>query len=437
MRRVLSAFPALCALSWLLVSAPPARSQTPTATRATVLSQVGSTARLYDVDLVTSKVTALDRFGGDDDRALALVVDEATGDYFVALARGKSTTRFVRLAYAGTRLQRQHELGSILGICSAMVAADRGKIFASVSGPDGIVRSLRLGTQPTVTGQAQRPVAMFSFGHASPSAWIAEEQSGSTPKGIRLVDLTTGQTQVGPYAWKNFAPTITGIAELVTAVPRHFVIDAQGGFSLSVNFQDPQSVGVTPALPPGGARALRMELGSLTAFVLGGSAHPYLKSVQGYWPPLAWTTHAGPLPGDPVDFDLHPLPGPRLAVYGYGCRQGATSVFEARSQGVPRIGNAQFALQGTQSGVPNAPVLLALGAQELFVPLPGNCPLRVSLDVLVPTMTDATGSAHVPLPIPNDAGLAGIVLPLQWLLPQLSGPFVVDVSSAGVMHVAP
>jgi hypothetical protein len=142
------------------------------AQRALVLSQLSTHAQLYEVDLQTAQVTPLARFPGDTDRALTLVHDFASDDVIVALARGKSTTVFTRLSYAGAQLVRSRPLGSVTGIATDMILADRSAIYASVEGPDGLVRCERVGPQPKLTVPAR------ACSHSSRRSAMAVDEGG-------------------------------------------------------------------------------------------------------------------------------------------------------------------------------------------------------------------------------------------------------------------
>ena len=398
-----------------------------TSPRAVVLSQVSGRAQLYEVDLATAKLTPLARFPGDTDRPLRIDRDPASGDLFVALAKGKSTTQFVRLSYSGTALVRSHDLGGITGICASLVVSDRGALFAGVEGPDGIVRTERLGTKPAMLASARSPVAMSGYGTIIPYAWVVESARGSLPTQVRQLRFPLGNTQQGPYSWPKLTTRITGMVELPTGAIRFLLTDDQGRLLVSTGLGEPQAITMTPALPAGGTVALR-SFGGLTVYSVGSQAHPYLESSTGYGSTGSWTRVAGPIPGSPVDFVLVSPPAPEVVPMGHGCQKGARTAFELTGSGAPRLGSANFALRGANSGHPNAPGLLAFGARELALPLPGGCSLQTRLDIVLVQLSDANGHFTQPLPIPSDTRLSGLSLPMQWLVPVLSQGFRVDVS---------
>jgi hypothetical protein len=282
--------------------------------------------------------------------------------------------------------------------------------------------------------------ALSGYGFSAPYAWIAESGTPSPrldPQ-VRLLDLQSGQTVSGPHVFSGFTPSLTGIGELVTALVRVIVTDDQGRISLSVNWATPVPLQVSPVLPAGGTRALRIV--GYQSFVLGGQASPYIRSITGWNGPFTWTTHAGPLPGDPVDFEIGQSGQANVVVFGQPC--GALPPSLHVPGGMPKLGNAQFAL-ASETHLPNVPAILVLGASDLTigaiplpVPMPGGCPLRVSPDVLAAKLTDSRGSVVWPLPIPSATSLSGLVFFGQCVVP-LPAPSGFAASPAAAMHVWP
>jgi hypothetical protein len=409
------------------------------AQRALVLSQLSTHAQLYEVDLQTAQVTPLARFPGDTDRALTLVHDFASDDVIVALARGKSTTVFTRLSYAGAQLVRSRPLGSVTGIATDMILADRSAIYASVEGPDGLVRCERVGPQPKLTVPARAPLAMFGYGPTMGYVWLLEGQRGTMTPQLRQVILPGGQTQYQPAPWKAMSSRITGMVELPTGAIRFLLTDDQGQLLLSTGFGDPVVLQMNPKLPAGGTVALR-SYGAFNSYALGGQAHPYIHSVTGYSSPGTWTRVAGPISGDPVDFVLLPPLQPQLETISYGCRRGRAVPFELSASGAPKLGSPSFVLLGDRSATPQQLGLLTmglLGPQEIALPLPGGCTLLSTLDLILPASGDAQGRYALPFPIPNDPSLSNLRLPMQWLVPSLTPALEIEVSSAAWMRIAP
>ena len=170
--------------------------------------------------------------------------------------------------------------------------------------------------------------------------------------------------------------------------------------------------------------------------VLGSASHPHLKMFSGFVGPQNWQMLAGPIAGDPVDFDLAPPAGAGTDLFGRACgapvapRMG----FPASA---PTLGNASFRLDVT--GLPLAPALLvvgtsdqAFGAIQLPAPLPGGCEILVAPQVVLVTATNAAGAATQPLPIPNDPALARATAFAQWLLLPAGG---IASSEAIALHL--
>jgi hypothetical protein len=136
----------------------------------------------------------------------------------------------------------------------------------------------------------------------------------------------------------------------------------------------------------------------------------------------------------PYSLELHaidrslvvdPLPAGAVPL-GKGCTssQGLdprTSV----TGGGPAVGNANLRLE-LKRAISSSGAILWLGVSNKLllgtIPLPikldflgmKGCEQLVSIDLLFPTFTNASGGAMLPLPIPNDAALRGAKLYLQW-----------------------
>jgi hypothetical protein len=393
--------------------------------------------RLFDVDLGSGAQSPLGAFPADARAPLAVAIDRVNGDVILAVDLG-GAARIVRLALAGRTVAAERVLADVPGRVTDVSLA--GDVFALVGGAqDRIVRVPRNGGAAATVLSLPRPAALGPLFGAH--AWIAESGDPGPPPadpGARLVDLATGQVASGPHTFTGAGPLrLTGIADIVTAVPRLFLTDGSGQPSLSVLFGTPQRLQITPVLPPGATEALVMR-NLFEAIVLGGAAHPFLKSVQVFPTPATWTILAGPLPGDPVDFDLAPPPGARVEPFGAPCGRGVTpGAFT--DGGAPALGNPAFVV-ALSGGIPTAPAFLALGYSErsasgtpLPIPLPGGCPLLVAPHFVFPGTTDVRGAARQPLPIPNDPSLAGASAFAQWVQPATATTFA--TSSAVAIHV--
>ena len=116
--------------------------------------------------------------------------------------------------------------------------------------------------------------------------------------------------------------------------------------SMSVSYQTPTNLNLTPPLPPGGAVGVVFTTG-LEPIVLGGASHPFLKSFSpfggGPGTPVPVTTVAGPFPGNPVDVDYTPGDGAFLQFWGEPCSPiGQTMSYWWQSS--PKLGNQSFFL---------------------------------------------------------------------------------------------
>ena len=402
---------------------------------AIVASNVRDTTQLFDLDLATGKHVSLAPFPGSRRPPLALTVDPVSRDIFVIVDAGSSTSRCERLRYTGTKLVRSRTIATFPGIVRDVVMADASDLFLADS--VGLSRLRRFG-RPTRVANVARARALSTFGAQSTQAWVAHSGNASAPPGLRLIDLTTGKTAAGPFVYTGFAAQITGVVDLPTGLIRQLVTDSLGRLSVSIGFKVPVPLKMTPTLPAGATRAMRYDMSKLDAYVLGGSAHPYVKTMRG-WTAQAWNIRGGPFPGDPVAFDLGPGSAPAIESFGKGCdRFGAASPFAIRpGQGsIPRLGNGNFQLIATQAPLAIAPIFFVFGADEIpHVALPSPCSLRVAPDLIFAHMTDRAMGATQALPIPNDARFLGATFYGQWVQPRIGASVQFATSSAAACHV--
>ena len=113
--------------------------------------------------------------------------------------------------------------------------------------------------------------------------------------------------------------------------------------------------------------------------------------------------------------------------YGRGCRGSGGAVPTIGAVGLPRIGNAAFAVDVTDAA-PNALTVANVGFGPSNLNLFG-CPLLIQAPLigLGSATSDATGAATVAFPIPNDPGFVGVAL---------FGQFVVLDPGATLLGVA-
>jgi hypothetical protein len=401
---------------------------------------------LYEVDPAGGRVHPLGRFPADGRPPLALAIDPVGSDPILALDH-PAGSRVVRLRLRGRRVVHQRVLGTVAGRVTALAVAAAGDIYLALDGAaGGLLRLPRGGGAARTLVAVPRATALFTFPYPSAHAFLAHSGQVGPPRrdpGLRLVALATGKVTLGPYTYTGYRPPgLTGLVDLPTGVPRQVFANEDGSISLSTAYAAPVKLALSPALPPGGTVAIRLASGlQVRMLVLGGRAHPWLKALRGYGSPQSWQMVAGPLPGDPVDFDLVPPAGPRVRSFGAGCAAGKpadTWITGGLTGGPPRPGNATFRLE-LHRGIPSAPALLALGDDDLRfagfdlpLPTPGGCPLLVSILGLAAATTDGRGGAVALLPIPGDPALRGALFHGQWLQ---AGPGGVHSSGGATVRV--
>ncbi len=102
--------------------------------------------------------------------------------------------------------------------------------------------------------------------------------------------------------------------------------------------------------------------------------------------------------------------------YGVGCVGSNGSLPRASGRGRPGIG--QPVQMYLTSAPPTAPLILAFGAPRTALPLGGigmpGCTLATQPMVSLPSFSDAIGKNVVPVGIPNNPGLIGGAVDIQW-----------------------
>jgi hypothetical protein len=422
------------------VTTPATAQQQDFALVATHLAGPGPTTQLLEVSLVTGNVATVGRFPSDHLPPLALSVDPIRRDPILAVTTTNGS-RLLRLDLNGLVIVRETLLADVPGsVVEVSVVDVAGSVYALTGGAQGALFEVpRNGGPPRRVAPFPHATAMSEMALWMPNAWLATSglSSPPTPPSMTGVDVRDGSVWSGPHPFPGFGATvITGLVEIPTALVRHLVTDDQGRLSLSVMWGTPVPMQLTPVLPPGATRSLRVR-NFYEAVVLGGSAHPFLKTAQNpLGGPQPWITLAGPLPGDPVDFELLPAESAAVIEFGAACPRQASINSNAT---LPKLGNAQFQLQ-QYNGLANHAALLALGVSDQLVfgvPLPavmpGGCSLYVSLQSLLVAVTDARGWASFLLPIPNDGALHGGILFAQWL--QIDAALQVHGSHAAACHM--
>ena len=386
-------------------------------------------AQLIDVDLQTGKFVLQGRFKHDVFPPLAMSVDPVRRDVILAVRVG-SISRVVRIGLQGGKVVAESILGDFPGVARVLIVAKAADIYASLLGTNAGVYKLPMNGGKAVLVKAMpRVTAMNPMFWPLSTALLA--QSGSTsPKSdpsTLFMDLDSGKIVQGPFVFTGFKPQVlTGIFDVPAALVRQIISTDAGQIFLSLFYKTPTQIAITPQLPKGATRRMRAQ-GGLQPYVLGGASHPHIKSFTVLGGQQKWNMLAGPLPGDPVDFDLVPLAKASVVFFGKSCSPLAPKGLSFSTTAVPSLGSTNFTMWvfGLQA---NATALLALGASNqrfMSLPLPllmpGRCRLHVSVDWIGAFQADNRGSLKLPFPIPNTPSLAGLILYTQWLEPTSRG----------------
>lgn len=388
---------------------------------------------LFDADLATGAIQPLARFSLDRFPPLAVAVDGVNRDVVVALQTPIGTSVLVRLRVRGTAIIQEQSLGDVPGIVQALAQALDGDWVSTTT--TGIYATARNGSVPRTIAFHTNATAIETFGMASAQAVIAQSGTTTSDPQVRWIDLTSGRTIAGPWVYVGHTPPgITGVADLPTGASRQVLSQTDGTIAMSVNFANPTTLPLTPALPPGATTAMHVR--GIEGTVLGDSAHPFLKSFQALGG-TQWTILAGPIPGDPVDFAFRPEPVAATVPFARAC--ASMQLGERSGGGPPRLGSTTFGLELTH-GLSSAPAFLLLGASDvrfgalrLPATLPGGCQALASAEVVLATMTSGFGDAALTIGVPNQSSLLGGIAYCQWM--QVRGA-ALDTSNAGALWFA-
>lgn len=437
----------LC-VRWLLLLAvvtpvaTPAVAQLP-AGRVVVVSRQATmpASALFGVDLVRGTVAPLGAFPSDRLPPLAVAVDDLDREVLLAVDAG-GVSRLLRLGVAAGVISGERHIADVPGIVTQIVVEVGGDVVLAVDGAQGgLTRVPRYGGSPQRVLTAPHATAISDSG--SLATWMVLAQAGADgppPRDAQVASLTlpAATFSLGPTPLAGYRPrAITGVVDLPTALVRHLLAHDDGTVSMFEYGIGTTALALTPVLPPGATVAMKDGPDAFEPLVLGGAAHPYLKVFSFFGAPRQWRTLAGPIPGDPVDFDWAPAASAHVEILGTPC--GATLPLQATYlNGWPTLGNARFALAVAQASARQTAVL-ALGSSDqrylglaLPLSLPGGCPLAVAPEFVVTTLASAQGIAVVPLPVPADSRLSGLLLFGTWL--QLHGASVAT-SAAFVLEV--
>ncbi len=412
----------LAATFFALATATVSFAQIP-AEHAVVLTEqtVSPRSLLLDVDLKTGKFTPMGRFGLDGLPPLAVRHDPVNRDLIVAI-RWPTGSRILRLKYSGTKLASQRVIADVSGQVTDMVLALSDQIFFTTGGnTGGLWRMPRNGGKAVQVAQMPRLQGLATHFHTALSGYAVQSGLQAKPvvdPSLVQVSFQTGKINATPL--KGYRPLdITGVAILPNAVQNKLLTHADGTIG-EVVLGKSRILSLTPKLPAGGARRLRMR-DNLVPYVLGGKAHPRLATFAAFGNgggKRTVTMVTGNMPGDPVDFDITPRGGPKLVPFGSTC--GSMFMrFGGTRGGIPQVGNQAFNLG--LSGHKSSSAILALGISDASfggAPLPwalgGGCQLLVSVDTLFAATLDARGLGSVLLPIPNIPSLDGRIVFAQF-----------------------
>ena len=402
---------------------------------ATELAGAPRTRLLY-ANVQTGTLTATGRFPSDGLAPLEVTLDPLNRNLVVALEDG-SATRLVRLTLAGSSVATERLLAQLPGRVTGVTVAYPGDVYATVGGAaGGIFRIPRNGGTPVLVAALPYATSLTKLSFVDGGFMVTQSAAPGTGNDPTLVIFDVVGGVIATYPWPGHNTSeITGIIDLPTTLPKQYLVHADGTVSWSLGFQAPMPQVVTPLVPAGGTVAAHSDATNSRLFVLGGSSHPFLKSLglPGY--PQTWHNVAGPLPGDPVDFDFEHGTRDVSWFFGRSCGSPAPGVW---IQGQATPGSTTFGL-GVSSLRPAVSTFLVLGANDqqtggvpLPVTIPGGCQLLVSLDVVIGHTTGSTGAVLQSLPLPNLPGLVGTTLFGQWLV--VSGsPF--DVTTAVAVRI--
>lgn len=387
-------------------------------------------AQLVEVDPVLGTVQPLGGFPSNTLPPLALAVDPYDGALLVALDQGAGTSSIVRLQRVGSGLV-ELPVAQVNGRVTELSVFDQDLFAAVDDATGGLYRMPRRGGAATNVFPIVNLTAMHGY---APSAnfvmlaWTGRPGTPSIDSGTALLDLATSTFVFGPDSFANpNGLEVTGVVDLPTAVPRQLLCFTDGSFALFAGLisPTPQPVPTTPPIPAGGAVAMHPAGPySVSPIALGGSAFPFLYSVEAFSGTV--TVLSAALPGAPVDFAYGLPTFAHSETFGDAC--GATALAQGWT-GLPQLGTT-LGLQ--VQGPPNSLVILVAGLDDfafgvLPAPLPGSCLLETSPDFLQAHVSNVAGAAVQPLQIPASPSFVGTVVFTQWAAIDLFG---FSVSSA-------
>ena len=380
-----------------------------------------------DVDPAVGSVRALAAGSLAGRSPAALSWDPIGRQAIVAVAHG-SGAELVRID-PGSGQERS--VGRFTDPVIAIEIDDLGDLIALTGGPNGGCWSMpRNGGLPVLRVPLPYATALGAP-KGSSYVWIARQPplGGTT---ITSIDVRSGRVLVPDVAVTGLGTArITGIFDLPTGAIRQALTDDLGRIHVFEFLTTLRTIAVSPALAAGATTDL-LVTGSIDAIVLGDRRAPSVHRVPIFGAAPNAVQLAGPLPGDPIDFDL--VDSRAAGHFGIDCGHAFAGSSLSVSPGL----SADYAVVGA---APSALALAVFGASEqlagpipLPTPLPGGCPLLVAPDVVIgPIVTDANGSARLTFPVPSSLP-RGFAIYAQWVFPRTTGA----VTTAGShLHFEP
>ncbi|MCC6673385.1 MAG: hypothetical protein IT458_20170 [Planctomycetes bacterium] len=390
-------------------------AQVPTGHYLVLTTRAPAGAALLDADPATGTHRALRRFAADGATPLACTWDPVARHAIVALAVA-SGTELHRVDPAGPY---ERHLATLRDPVIGLELNATCDLYVVTGGANGAIWELaRNGATPRFRCATPHATALGAL-KRSPYLWLGLTPPSGSPS-ITGIDADSGTAFIPPTPIPALSGRrITGVYDLPTGAIREVVTDDQGGIHLFEFLTSLRTLAVTPPLPAGACVDLMVELGtSIDAVVLGDARHPYLTRVPVFGGAPVATRVAGPLAGSPVGADL--VDSRAGWEFGRDCGWA----FGSKSLLAPPGGTGVLEVQAAP---PNAPALAVIGASEqvfaggsLPFPLPGGCALLVAPDLLVPTVTDASGLARLTFAVPANLP-RGFAAYAQWVIPTPAG----------------
>ena len=390
-------------------------AQIPTGHYVVLTATPAGGSALLDVDPTTGIVRALPGFSLDGLPPLACTWDPVARHTIVAVRSPIGSI----VARVDPRGGYERMLATLQEPVVAMQIEEDADVFVLTGGPNGAFWE--------VPRNGGAPVLLMPLPHATaagiykrqPIAWVAQSLPTSTAPSVTFVDPRLSSVLVPPITIPGLAGRrITGIFDLPTGAIRQVLTDDVGGIHLFEFTTTLRTLPVTPPLPAGATTALLFEASTtLDAIVLGDVRHPFVHRVPVFGGAPTAITLAGPLPGNPIGFDL--VDSGAGGWFGNDCGGSFGSMSLLVQPGMPGFFEARRAPS-------SAAAIAVFGVSEQFAGvvalpyrMPGGCDLLVSTEITLPITTTAGGLARIDFAVPNTLPPGFAVYP-QWLFPDPS-----------------